>query len=60
MDLRRLSIFSIYFEDEQNIRYLLQNAKLLEELRLTVVSDQTLVGLHGILCFSARTLKKFF
>jgi hypothetical protein len=33
MDLRRLSIC---FDDERNIRYLLQNAKLLEELHLSV------------------------
>ena len=42
-------------EDEQNIRYLLQNAKLLEKLHISVeFSSQSLVGL---LSPSARTLK---
>ena len=51
MDLRRLSIC---LEDERNIRYLLQNAKLLERLHLSVDSGQSLVGL---LSPGARTLK---
>jgi hypothetical protein len=45
MDLRQLSID---FEDKQNIRYLLQNAKLLEKLHLTVKRGR-LWGLHDIL-----------
>jgi hypothetical protein len=51
-DLRQLSMSLT--EDEQNIRYLLQNAKLLEILRLSVGRHQSLVGL---LSTSARTLK---
>jgi hypothetical protein len=35
MDLRRVSFFC-HPEDEQNLRYLLQNAKVLEKLDLTV------------------------
>jgi hypothetical protein len=57
MDLKRLSISSTCFEDERNIRYLLQNAKLLEELHLSVGHGRSLVGLHDILPPSARTLK---
>jgi hypothetical protein len=54
MDLRR---FSTRFEDERNLRYLLQNAKLLESLHLSVGRGGCLVGLHDILSLSARTLK---
>ena len=54
VDLRRLSIFFTWAEDEQNIRYLLQNAKVLEKLHLSVVYGRSLVGL---LSLSARTLK---
>jgi len=54
VDLRRLSIC---FEDEQNIRYLLQNANLLEELHLSVRYEQGFVRLHDVLSSSARTLK---
>jgi hypothetical protein len=54
MDLRRLSMNFNYHGDERNIRYLLQNAKLLEELHLSVAHDQNLVEL---LPPSARTLK---
>jgi hypothetical protein len=57
MDLRRLSISSTSFEDEWNIRYLLQNAKLLEKLHLSVGLGWSLVGLHDILSPSASTLK---
>ena len=57
MDLRRLSMSSKRFEDERNIRYLLQNAKLLEKLHLSVERGRSLVGLHDILSPSARTLK---
>jgi len=54
MDLRRLSID---LEDERNIRYILQNAKLLEKLHLSVNRGQSFVGLHDILSPIARTLK---
>ena len=56
-DLRRLSIC---LGDEQNIRCLLQNSKLLEELHLStseLYQDQRLDGLHDILSASAGTLK---
>ena len=57
MDLRRLSI---HFRDKQNIRHLLQNAKLLEKLHLSLVSpDQSFGGLHDILSASACILKVF-
>jgi hypothetical protein len=49
MDLRRLSMSIILVDDKQNIRYLLENAKLLEELHLSVGSGQGLVGLYDIL-----------
>jgi hypothetical protein len=54
MDLRR---FSTRFEEERNLRYLLQNAKLLEILHLSVSPGRRFVGLHDILSLSARTLK---
>jgi hypothetical protein len=55
MDLRRLSIC---LRDKQNVRYLLQKAKLLEKLHLSQVNfDQTLEGLYNILSTSAGTLK---
>jgi len=54
MDLRRLST---WLDDERNIRYLLQNVKLLENLHITVCYNQSLVGLHDNLSPSARTLK---
>jgi len=53
-ELRRLSIC---LNDEENIRYLLQNAKLLEILHLSVENHQDLVGIHDILFTSAPTLK---
>ena len=53
-DLRRLSI---WLEDEWNLRYFLQNAKLLENLHLSVRPEGSLVGLHDILSSIARTLK---
>ena len=53
-DLRRLSTC---LEDKQNARHLVQNAKLLENLHLTVGFGQNLVGLHDILSPSAHTLK---
>jgi hypothetical protein len=57
MGLRRLSMSFTRFEDERNIRYLLQNAKLLEKLHLSVRLGRSLVELHDILSPSARTLK---
>ena len=61
MDLRRLSMSYTEFEDERSVRYVLQNAKLLENLHLLVdpLDQSLLVGLHGILSKSptARTLK---
>ena len=59
MDLRRLSLSSIMISDyseEQNIRYLLQNAKLLEKLHLTVGADRILVGLYDILPSTLKVL----
>ena len=55
LDLRRLEISFIWLEDEQNVRYLLQNAKLLETLHLLVDLDRSLI--IGLLSLSARTLK---
>jgi hypothetical protein len=57
MDLRRLSISFYDSEDEQTIRYLMQNAKLLEKLVFSFEADWSIVGLHDILSPSARTLK---
>ena len=62
MDLRRLSISSIWFEDEWDIRYLLQNAKLLENLHLSLAGlsirpSRILVGFQDIISLCARTLK---
>ena len=54
-DLKRLRM-PTWFEDKQNIRYLLQNAKSLEKLHLSI-GHQGLVGLHDILSLSSRTLK---
>ena len=56
MNLRRLLLYD-YFEDEWNIRYLLQNANLLEGLRLRNDLGQSIVGLHDILSPIACTLK---
>ena len=53
-DLRRLSIG---LEDELNVRYLLQNAKSLEKLHLSVGRAQSVATLYDILSPSARTLK---
>ena len=44
MDLRRFATSFREFEDEQNIRYLLQNAKLLEKLELLAGSGRSLAG----------------
>ena len=55
MNLRQLSIC---LEDKQSIRYLLQNAMLLEKLHLILTTSyQTFEGLHDILSASAATLK---
>ena len=56
MNLRRLLLYD-QFEDEWNIQYLLQNANLLEELRLPDGLGQGIVGLHDILSLTACTLK---
>jgi hypothetical protein len=60
MDLRRLSMSFTQFEDERNIRYLLQNAKLLEKLHLSVDHGQSLVGLHDILSPSTHFKSPWF
>ena len=57
MDLRQVSMPFGWPGDERNIQYLLQNAKLLEKLHLSVEIDQKLVGLHVILSPIPRTLK---
>ena len=54
MDLRHLSVSLSHFKHEPNIRYLLQNAKLLERLHLSVGNG---VSFMGLLSTSARTLK---
>ena len=54
MDLRRLSTC---LENEQNVRYLMQNAKFLETLHLTAGRCQSLVRLYDILSPRAHTLK---
>ena len=57
MDLRQVSMDFDRPEDEANIRYMLQNAKLLEKFDLTVGHNWILVGLRDILSPSARNLK---
>ena len=54
MDLRQLSISFVYFDDKRGIQSLLENAKLLERLHLTVGIGQNLVG---VLSTTPRTLK---
>ena len=54
MDLRQLSMSFIHLEEKRNIRCLLENAKLLERLHLSVDIGLSLVG---VLSTSARTLK---
>ena len=56
MNLRRLSSYVDDFGAKSNIRYLLQNAKLLEELHLRN-DGRSIVGLHDILSPIACTLK---
>ena len=57
MNLRRLAIYADQIEDNSNIRYLLQNAKLLQELHLPNGLGRSIVGLHDILSPTACTLK---
>ena len=58
MSLRRLSLYVDQFDEgTSNIRYLLQNAKFLEELNLPNGLGQSIVGLHDILSPILRTLK---
>ena len=60
IDLKQLTTrpYNIRLEDDENIRYLLQNSKSLEKLHL-YNGYQGFVGLHDILSLSARTLKVF-
>ena len=44
-------------DDEPNVRYLLRNAELLEELRLSLRPGQSLTQLHDVLSLRAPTLK---
>ena len=55
MDLRR---FSTHTGDERNLRYVMQNAKLLEKLQLSVGPYGSFMGLRDILSPTARTLKE--
>ena len=57
MNLRRLSMTFTQSEDERNIRYLVQNAKSLEELHISAAHYRSLVGLRDILSPIACTLK---
>ena len=57
MNLRRLSLFPEDFEDKSSIRYLLQNAKLLEELHWQLMNVLRIVGLRDSLSPTACTLK---
>ena len=54
MDLRHLSVSFVYSEDKRNIQCLLEKAKLLERLHLSVGIGRSLVG---VLSTNARTLK---
>ena len=55
MDLRRLSMSFNWIEDDRNFRYLLQNARLLEKLHLSVIRYEGLM--EGLLSPTARFLK---
>ena len=57
INLRRLSFGAEKLEDNSKIRFLVQNAKLLEGLRLPNGLGQSMVGLHDILSPIACTLK---
>jgi hypothetical protein len=58
-DLRRLSMSLARFDDERNIRYLLQNAKLLEELNLSVDLTELIhdVSVHLPLAWLCKELE---
>ena len=56
MDVRQLSISFVDFEDNRNIQCLLEKAKLLERLHLTVDIGMSFVGVLSTIG-SARTLK---
>ena len=56
MDLRQLSMSIACIDDEPNFRYLLQNAKFLEKLHLSVGPFRC-GTLTGFLSLNARTLK---
>ena len=58
IELRRLSMSSLWYKDNQNIRYVLQNATLLENLHLSL-GYQSLMELRDVLSLRARTLKVF-
>jgi len=53
MDLRQLSVSFVYFEERRSVQYLLENAKLLERLHLSVACRLSIVG---VLSSGARTL----
>ena len=59
MDLRQLSIdYTRFYEDNWNLPYLLQSAKSLEKLHLSVEFEEGLRGLYDMLSPRARTLKE--
>jgi hypothetical protein len=58
MDLRRLSISPVVGDEEWNLHYFLQNAKLLENLHLSFTRLEILDRLHDTLSPSASTLKE--
>ena len=60
INLRRLSFGAEKLEDNSKLRFLLQNAKLLEDLRLPNGLGQSIVGLHDILSPTACTLKVLY
>jgi hypothetical protein len=57
VDLRRLSMSFTSSEDERNIRYLLQNAQLLEKLQLYIDRGVSIWSPDNIFSATARTLK---
>ena len=57
MDLRRVSMPMTSSENEKDLRYLLQNAKLLEKLHLPIGNHRSLMGLHDILFPVLPTLR---
>ena len=58
MDLRQLSVTFFDFEDIRNIQCLLEKAKLLERLHLSVISFR--LSLVGVLSTASRTLKVLY